>query len=257
MNDENTSIHEFDFELICEYFSSLERQGPGSIEATVKALGFIDNLTPDSRIADIGCGTGGQTITLATHTPGKITAVDLFPPFVDQLNEKAEELELSDRIHAVVGSMEELTFKPGELDLIWSEGAIYNMGFERGLHEWRRFLKQGGYVAVSEASWLTEERPEAIEQFWMEAYPGIKRISENIDILQKTGYAPVACFVLPENCWIDNFYKPQEKVQELFLEKYPENETAKAFIENERHEAALYNQYRSYYGYVFYIGKKA
>lgn len=29
MDDQTKSIHEFDFSLICEYFSMLERQGPG------------------------------------------------------------------------------------------------------------------------------------------------------------------------------------------------------------------------------------
>jgi len=65
MSGDNKSIHEFDFKLICEYFSSRERQGPGSPEVTVKALSFIDNLTHDSKIADIGCGTGGQTMVMA------------------------------------------------------------------------------------------------------------------------------------------------------------------------------------------------
>jgi hypothetical protein len=61
MSDESSSIHDFDIALICEYFSSMERQGPGSPEVTIKALGFVDGLTEDARIADIGCGTGGQT----------------------------------------------------------------------------------------------------------------------------------------------------------------------------------------------------
>ena len=45
MDNENKSIYEFDFNLICEYYSNLERQGPGSPEVTTKALSFIDNLT--------------------------------------------------------------------------------------------------------------------------------------------------------------------------------------------------------------------
>jgi hypothetical protein len=61
MDNETKSIHEFEFNLICEYFAGVERQGPGSPEATVKALSFIDNLTDKSRIADLGCGRGGQT----------------------------------------------------------------------------------------------------------------------------------------------------------------------------------------------------
>ena len=71
MSNEYKTIHEFDFNLICEYFSNVERQGPGSPEVTVRALGFIDGLTPQSRIADLGCGTGGQTMTLAQRAPGR------------------------------------------------------------------------------------------------------------------------------------------------------------------------------------------
>mgnify|MGYP003080197318 CR=1 FL=1 len=62
MSNKNKTIHEFDFNFICDYFSRLERQGPGNPEATLKALGFIDNLTGQSRIADLGCGTGALAL---------------------------------------------------------------------------------------------------------------------------------------------------------------------------------------------------
>lgn len=256
MNNENKSIHEFDFNLICEYYSNLERQGPGSPEITVKALGFIDNLTEESRIADIGCGTGGQTMVLAQHAPGHITGVDLFPSFVDLFNSNAAKFHLQDRVKGIVGSMDNLSFHNGELDLIWSEGAIYNIGFEKGLNEWRRFLKTGGYIAVSEASWFTEERPAEIDEFWQDAYPGIDTIPNKVTQMQKAGYVPVASFILPENNWTDHFYAPQVKVQEEFLKKNAGNKAAEEFIANQRHETQLYYKYKEYYGYVFYIGKK-
>jgi ubiquinone/menaquinone biosynthesis C-methylase UbiE len=256
MSNENKSIHEFDFNLICEYFSKLERQGPGSSEVTIKALNFIDNLTNESRIADIGCGTGGQTMVLAKHAPGHITGIDLFPPFIDLFNFNAGELNLQDRIKGIVGSMDNLTFQNEELDLIWSEGAIYNIGFKRGLNEWRKFLKTGGYIAVSEGSWFTEERPVEIYEFWQDAYPEIDTISNKVAQMQKTGYIPVSTFILPENCWTEHFYAPQVTVQEAFLKKYAGNKTAEEFIASERHEAQLYYKYKEYYGYVFYIGKK-
>ena len=132
MSNENKTIHEFDFNLICEYFLNTERQGPGSPEVTLKALGFIDNLTDQSLIADLGCGTGGQTMVLAQHAPGHITGLDFFPGFIDRFNSNARGLNLQDRVKGVVGSMDNLPFGEGELDLIWSEGAIYNIGFERG-----------------------------------------------------------------------------------------------------------------------------
>jgi len=256
MENETSSIHDFDFSLICEYFAMLERQGPGSSEVTIKALSFIDNLTSDSKIADIGCGSGGQTLILANNTAGSIQAIDLFPQFITILNENAVKLNLQHRVQGIVGSMENLPFEPHSLDLIWSEGAIYNIGFERGLKEWHKFLKVGAYLAVSEASWFTNERPSEIETFWNNAYPQIDTIPNKLAQMQNAGYIPVAAFILPESCWTENFYAPQKKAQEIFLKKHSGNITAEKFIANERHETQLYSKYKEYYGYVFYIGKK-
>ena len=256
MSDKNKSIHEFDLEVICEYFSYLERQGPGSPEVTKKALSFIDNLNNNSLIADIGCGSGGQTMVLAQHAPGKITGIDLFPLFIDLFNRNVEKFNLKDTVKGIVGSMDNLPFKDEELDLIWSEGAIYNIGFEKGLNEWRKYLKKGGCIAVSEVSWFTPERPLEIEEFWLDAYPEIDTIPVKIAQMQKAGYIPIASFILPENCWTEHFYAPQVKAQEIFLEQNAGNKSAAEFIANQRHETELYYRYKEYYGYVFYIGKK-
>jgi SAM-dependent methyltransferase len=256
MSNENSSIHDFDFNLICEYFSSIERQGPGSPEVTIKALSFIEGLSSKSQIADLGCGTGGQTMVLAQNTPGNITGIDLFPAFVDLFNANAAKHKLHDRVKGIVGSMDKLPFQKEELDLIWSEGAIYNIGFERGLKEWCNFLKTGAYVAVSEVSWFTNERPEEIEAFWKDAYPEVDTIPNKVAVMQKTGYIPVATFILPENCWKEHFYAPQAEALKIFLKKYAGNDTAEGLVANERREADLYNKYKEYYGYVFYIGKK-
>jgi SAM-dependent methyltransferase len=256
MDEESKSIHEFDFALICEYYAGLRRQGPGSPEVTVKSLSFVDGLTDESRIADIGCGTGGQTMVLADHAPGEITGIDLFPDFIDRFNRNAGKLNLQDRVKGMVGSMDNLPFPPESLDLIWSEGAIYNIGFARGLKEWRTFLKAGGYLAVSEASWFTEERPVEIEEFWKDAYPEIDTVSHKVARMEEAGYIPVATFILPENCWTEHFYEPQVSAQESFLKKYAGNKSAEELVANQRREAELYYRYKEYYGYVFYIGKK-
>ncbi|MDR1149140.1 MAG: class I SAM-dependent methyltransferase [Spirochaetaceae bacterium] len=253
---EEATIHEFDFALINEYFSGLERQGPGSPEATIRALSFIPNLSDESKIADLGCGTGGQTMVLAKNTPGTITALDLFPGSIDKLNINAEKFGLQNRVKGIVGSMDHLPFQNDEFDLIWSEGAIANIGFEKGLNYWKRFLKKGGFLSVTYESWFTDERPAEIEKFWVDAVPEIGTIGHNISIMQKTGYVPVAAFTLPENCWLDTYFIPQKVRQEEFLKKYAGNKTAESFIAYLRHEAELYSKYKQYYGYVFYIGKR-
>ncbi|MDO4181349.1 MAG: class I SAM-dependent methyltransferase, partial [Bacteroidales bacterium] len=238
------------------FFLNTERQGPGSPQMTVKAREFIHGLTDDSLIADLGCGTGGQTMVLARHAPGCITGLDMFPAFIDRFNSHAEALGLSERVKGIVGSMDTLPFAKESLDLIWSEGAIYNIGFERGLNYWRDFLKPGGYVAVTENSWFTDKRPMEITDFWMDCYPEIDTIPHKVAQMQDAGYMPVAVFALPENCWTDNYYRPMHAVRERFLRDNPGNPTAEELVKFSWHEESLYDKYKDFYGYVFYIGRK-
>ena len=152
--------------------------------------------------------------------------------------------------------MDDLPFQNDEFDLIWSEGAIANIGFEKGLNHWKRFLKKGGYVAVTYESWFTDERPAEIEKWWMDAVPEINTIAYNISVMQKSGYVPVAMFALPEYCWIDNYFIPQKPKQEEFLKKHAGNKIVENMMAFMRREFDLYLKYKQYYGYVFYIGKK-
>ena len=253
---ENGSIHEFDFTLINEFFTGLERQGPGSAEETLKALSFIGPLSSKAKIADLGCGTGFQTMVLAQHTQAEITALDLYAGSIDKLNATAGMLGLQNRVKGIVGSMDNLPFQNEEFDLIWSEGAIGNIGFEKGLNHWKKFLKKGGYLAVSYESWFTEERPSEIEKWWVDAVPEIATIGHTVSVMQKTGYIPVAVFVLPESCWLEHYFIPQKARQEEFLKIHAGNKTVENMIAFMRREAELYLKYKQYYGYVFYIGKK-
>lgn len=256
LQETNTNSTTLDFNLICEYFKGMKRQGPGSEEIILRALGFIDNLSDKSRIADLGCGTGTQTLFLAQNAPGQITGLDLFPGFIDILNSSIKQLGLQNRVEGIVSSMDNLPFQKEELDLIWSEGAIANIGFEKGLNHWKGFLKKGGYVAVTYESWYTDERPAEIEKWWVDAVPEIATIGHNISVMQKAGYIPVAAFTVPENCWIDNYFIPQKARQEEFLKQHAGDKTVETFIEFMRREEELYSKYKQYYGYVFYIGKK-
>ena len=256
MEEKTKTIIEFDFQLIANFYKRFDRQGPGSKDVTLKALSFIDNLPHKPKIADIGCGTGGQTIYLAENTSANIVAIDLMEDFTTILNNKVKDLGFQDRISVINGSMDNLPFSDNELDLIWAEGSIYNVGYEKGLAEWRRLLKDDGYIAVSEASWFTESRPAEIEKFWDINYPQIDTIPVKIQQMEKAGYVSVAHFILPEYCWLDEFFAPIENGMNDFLADNNYSEAAKELIEYEKHEIALYKKYKQYYGYVFYIGKK-
>lgn len=256
-NEQNIhGINEFDFNLICEYFALTKRQGPGSDESTLKALNMIGSLPQEATVADIGCGTGSSALMLAKTLGVEVTALDLFPQFIELLRERASKEGVASRIHGVVGNMEHLPFAPNSLDLLWCEGAIYNIGFERGMNEWCTLLKSGGYIAVTEPTWLTDSRPEEIESFWNDAYPEVETMPQKIQKMMNAGFAPIASFLLADECWTTNYYVPQREAQELFLKRHADNEFAVELVRNQRHEACMYAKYKQYYGYVFYIGRK-
>ncbi len=246
-----------ELELLIDFHKDAERQGPGSYSETMKALNLIDiNKTMELKIADIGCGSGGQTITLAKNIEGQITAVDLFPEFLDKLILKSEELGFQEKIKTFEKSMEDLPFDNEEFDIVWSEGAIYIIGFEAGIKKWKNYLKPDGYLGVSEITWTTNSRPKEIEEYWNVEYPEIDTASNKIRILEKNGYSPVGYFILSQNSWINNYYKPIEKRFSAFLEKHDNSEMAKKIVEEYKEEIRTYHKYKDYYSYGFYIAKK-
>lgn len=257
MNKENSeSAYDFDFNLINDFFLNAKRQGPGSEEATVKALNFIDWITKDTMIADLGCGTGCQTIYLANNTPAQITALDIASESIEKLNNTIAQKNLGNRVKAITGSMDNLPFEKNSLDIIWSEGAIYHIGYEKGLQYWRDYLKPNGYIAVTESTWFTNERPGEINDFWMAGYPQIGTMPVKIEQMLRAGYMPVAAFILPDNCWTDNYYTPLAQTRRDFLAEHTDNPAAKKWVDFSIYEEELYKKYSTYYGYAFYIGKK-
>lgn len=78
------------------------------LKAVEQALGFLKPLNQFSKIADLGCGTGGQTLLLAKYLSGTIIGLDMFSDFIDKLNENARKMKLDNRVTGIIGSMEKL-----------------------------------------------------------------------------------------------------------------------------------------------------
>ncbi len=245
-----------EIELLVDLHRATERQGPGSINDTLNALAYMDLPVGKSHsIADIGCGTGGQTITLAQHVNGNITAVDIFPEFLNEVHERSRIAGVADRIMTLNRSMDDLRFKRGQFDILWSEGAIYNIGFERGVRAWRPFLRTGGYLAISEITWTTDARPAEIEEYWTKEYPEIDTASAKIALLEKHGYALMGYFPLTQESWRENYYRPLESGFKAFLERHHHSPAAVKVVDDQRAEIALYDRYNEYYSYGFYIAQ--
>ncbi len=244
------------YDLLVDLHKGNKRQGPGGDEQTSLALELsgLDRSKP-LVIADVGCGTGSSTVMLAENLNASIVAIDLFESFLDVLSEEAQIRGIADKIKTLACSMEDLPFDEESLDAIWAEGSIYNVGFAKGVGYFNRFLKPGGILAVSEITWLTTERPEEIQQHWHAEYPEIGTASDKVTVLENHGYSLKGYFPLPITSWLDNYYEPLENSFAGFLSRH-DSDDARAIVEAERLELALYRRFSAYYSYGFYIAQK-
>lgn len=246
-----------DMQILIDLHKDGIRQGPGS-ESDTRLAVTLSGLRgkPNLKIADIGCGTGASTLVLADELDAQITAVDFLPEFLAVLEQNAKQAGVGDRITTVAQSMDALAFADGTLDAIWSEGAIYNMGFEAGITAWKPFLKMGGILAVSELTWLTDERPADLQAHWDSEYSEVNTASAKIAILEKHGFSLVGYFVLSESSWMDTYYRPLQERFSSVLEAHGQSDAVKAIIAAEEAEIALYEQNRAFVSYGYYIARK-
>lgn len=238
---------------VSRFYKDLPRQGPGSTRATKWALNRICDIQPIEHILDIGCGTGAQTIVLGQETNAKIEAVDLVPEFLAVLKERTVKEGLENRVQLHHAQMDKLPFEAEQFDLIWSEGAIYNMGFTYGLKNWKPLLKQGGYMVVSEISWTTEARPKELTDYWNRYYPEMDLVSAKVRVMEMLGYTTMGSYAIPDVGW-RNYYEPViKRLQEL---EDTDDAELKPLMDQIREELVIYQRYKQYYNYFFYIMRK-
>jgi ubiquinone/menaquinone biosynthesis C-methylase UbiE len=244
--------------LFYEIFEQLPRVGPGNNESTrnaFKAINADSTLSQSLNILDIGCGTGIHTLQLADLIDGKITALDNHQGFLDILQKHLITNQLANKVQWVKGDMKAMEFETQSFYIIWSEGSIFIIGFERGLKEWKRFLKPNGYIALTDLFWLKPNPPLEIKAYFDKISPGLLRREQAIKIIEQTGYDLIHHFQLPVNAWWDDFYLPMEAQLGIIRKKYKGNLDAGNLIDSFHEEIDMFRKYSEYYGYIFFIVK--
>ena len=241
--------------LFFELFSGLPRQGPGDAASTLRALALVPPLGPRSRVLDVGCGTGSQTLVLARASPARLFAVDNHAPFVAELKRKAVALGLAGRVEACVGDMRQLGFAPGSFDLVWSEGAVYLAGFEAGLRDWCRLLAPGGHVAVTEVCWTRNSPPPECAAFWEQEYPAIRDVADRLAAMAACGYDTVGHFTLPASSWWDDYYRPLEAKLARFRDRHRGEDDAESLADQVGREIDVWRRFSAWYGYEFFVAR--
>jgi SAM-dependent methyltransferase len=244
-----------DWDIFFDIHTDLPREGSGREEYTLKAFKMIPPLK-NPHILDIGCGPGLPTIQLAKLTDGVVIGIDIHQPYLDRLEKAVKKENLQGRVKALNKSMVSMNFPEDSFDIIWSEGSIFIIGFEEGLMEWKKFVKPHGYLAIHEMTWLQDNPPKEICDYWEQVYPAISTIKNNLAIIKKCGYKLLGYFPLPDDAWWDFYYNPlEERLQSLEI-KYKNNPEAFKIIQDHHKEIDMYKKYNKWYGSVFYIMQK-
>jgi ubiquinone/menaquinone biosynthesis C-methylase UbiE len=205
---------------------------------------------------DIGCGPGVQTIELAKISNGKIIALDNHQGFLDKLAEQSSKQGLEEKITPENASMLDMDFEDETFHIIWSEGALYFMGFQNGLRRCHQLLKNKGHLAVSELVYTSLDPPDVVVKYLENEYPDIKNIEDNIELIQREGFKLISHFTLPESAWLNSYYLPMEKELPRLNKKYQGNEIALGVFEGFRNEINFYRKYSKFYGYEFFVMQK-
>jgi len=188
------------------------------------------------RILDVGCGSGVSTTELAELSKGEIIGIDIHQPSLGRFTKRIEEVGLSDRVKALNCSMSNMEFAEKSFDIIWSEGSIFVIGFEKGLIEWRRFIKPNGFLVVHDEKGNIEEK--------------IKQVSS-------CGYQLLGHFILNEDTWWAEYFAPLEKLICETRTEYADDPKVREQLHNAQWEIDMFKKDPKLNSSAFFIMQKS
>ena len=234
--------------------AGLERQGPGDPEFSRRILAGLPTLLESPRIADLGSGAGEGSLLLAEWFGTTVTAVDLSRTFLDQLELRAKKAGLLHLIQTLEADMGQLDWPDASIDLLWSEGAAYNLTFPGALRAWHSLLSRGGLAIISELSWFNENPAAPAREFWAAAYPTLATEAENAQHARDAGFDVISMERLPDEAWWTHYYGPlQNRMETLRATADP---VMAQVIRDTDVEIDLFRNHSSDYGYTFYVLRK-
>ena len=232
-------------------FAGMDKLSPGDDTLSLYVLRSL----PQHRfevVVDAGCGAGRQTFVLAAELKTPVHAVDSHQPFLDRLSRRAKGYEFAQLVHTHCMDMKDIPSVFPNIDLLWAEGAAYNIGFANALNTWAKAIKPNGFAVVSELCWLRESKvPDAVRKFFLSGYPQMQSVEQNIQAAEKAGYELFNIYTLSKETWVKGFYEILEPRAKSLLNHSDTN--VRNFAAETLKEIETFRISENSYGYVFYI----
>ena len=231
-------------------FANMDKLSPGDDSLTLYVLRSLPQHWFEI-VLDAGCGAGRQTMVLASELGTPIQAVDFYQPFLNRLRRRAKDDGVAHLVHTHCMNMRDIPSVFPTIDLLWAEGAAYNIGFANALATWAKAIKPNGFAVVSELCWLHEQIPGTVTEFFRSGYPEMQSVPQNIARAEEAGYKIFNTHTLPREAWVKDYYDvlgPRAKS----LVNHPDLTVRNLAVETLR-EIETFEISEKSYGYVFFV----
>lgn len=231
-------------------FADMEKLSPGDDSLSLYVLRSL----PQHRfelVVDAGCGAGRQTMVLASELGTPIQAVDSYQPFLNRLKWRAKKKGLAHLVQLHCMDMKDIPSVFPTSDLLWAEGAAYNIGFANALCTWAQAIEPNGFAVVTELCWLREKIPDLVKEFFQLEYPEMQSVPQNIAIAEEAGYKIFNIHTLPQEAWVEGYYDVLEPRAKSLVNH--SDVAVREFAVATLKEIETFKISEDTYGYVFFV----
>ena len=133
-------------------------------QRTVRTMAEKLNLTPDSRVLDLGSGFGGSARFLAKTYGCRVTALNLSEGQNARNRQMSREQGLADLVTVLEASFEDVPEPDAAYDVVWSQDAIlHSANRHLVVAEAARVLKPGGSFIFTDPM-MADDCPDGVLQ---------------------------------------------------------------------------------------------
>ena len=231
-------------------FAGMDKLSPGDDSLSLYVLRSL----PEHRfevVVDAGAGAGRQTFVLADELKTPIDAVDSYQPFLNRLRQRAKDKGCAQLVRTHCMDMKDIPSVFPTIDLLWAEGAAYNIGFPNALATWAKAIRPNGFAVVSELCWLCDQIPDAAGDFFRSGYPQMRSVPQNIAIAEEAGYKIFNTYTLPKEAWVKDYYDVLEPRAKSLVNH--SDVAVRDFAAETLKEIGTFKIAEDSYGYVFFV----